>query len=78
MREGFCGSADAPASLAACGCCAGMNFSTRNVIQPTGSPCWSAKSVRVVMKYPTPAPVAFSSLISAMIVVAWTTSPGLR
>ena len=77
MREGFWATAASPPSLAGFCSWAGLNFSTRKLIQPRGSPSWSVKVVRVVMKYPMPAPVAFSSEISAITVSAVTTSPSL-
>ena len=54
----------------------GLNFRIRNVMVPTSSPAWSRNSVRVVTKWPTPRPVAFSSDTPSMneVVVRW--SPG--
>ena len=50
-RVGAAGCDAPPVSVAAgCGASFGMNLSTRKVSQPTGSPCWSYQSVRVVMK----------------------------
>jgi hypothetical protein len=40
----------APSAGCAAGCWLGLNFSTRKVIQPTSSPFWSVKTVRVTMK----------------------------
>ena len=48
----------------------------RNVIAPTSSPSWSRYSIRVVTKWPTPSPVAFSSDTDSMTDVVERWSPG--
>ena len=85
MRVGFAATAAPLASLAlstppeappaAALAFAGLKRSTRKLIVPSSSFTSFVKRVRVVMKYPVPTPVAFSSEISAITVSAVTRSP---
>src|SRR5664280_138333 len=54
----------------------GLNLRMRNSMVATGSPFWSVYSDRVVTKWPTPNPVAFSPDTESMTEVTWSWSPG--
>ena len=56
----------------------GLNLRIRNSMVATGSPCWSVNSRRVVMKWPTPRPVAFSDDTASMTELTSRWSPGTR
>jgi hypothetical protein len=68
-RRGFAGAAGLAPSFAAAAGWLGLNLSTRKVIQPSSSPCWSVNRVRVSTKYPTPSAVAFCSEIDSITVL---------